>query len=183
MSARRAGGGRAATDDVTVTSDTAAVTPTVDSACATRGTKAPSAIRCVTLGPTAAAARPGKVRTDAGLKTKRRAGSDSFLVFSCGSCKGGHFCSTTDGACDGCEPGWNGTRCDRPCPSGYYGDGCRHKCPRCRSNEPCEPVSGKCEQCYPGWSGPRCVSVTKPNNGPIMGCFTVTCLVFTVVLR
>ncbi|XP_056905439.1 scavenger receptor class F member 1 [Takifugu flavidus] len=75
---------------------------------------------------------------------------------SCGSCKGGHFCSTTDGACDGCEPGWNGIRCDRPCPSGYYGDGCRHKCPRCRSNEPCEPVSGKCEQCYPGWSGPRC---------------------------
>lgn len=93
------------------------------------------------------------------------------LVFRCGSCKGGHACSTTDGACDGCQPGWNGTRCDRPCPSGYYGDGCQHKCPRCRSNEPCDPVSGECGRCEPGWSGPRCVSMFE---AAIMGCFTAT---------
>lgn len=74
----------------------------------------------------------------------------------CGYCKDNQPCSATDGACDACEPGWNGTRCNRPCPSGSYGDGCQEKCSRCRNNEPCDPKTGECWRCDPGWTGTRC---------------------------
>lgn len=79
----------------------------------------------------------------------------SISVISCGFCKDKQPCSATDGTCEACEPGWNGTQCDRPCPPGYYGDGCQMKCPRCRNNEPCDPRTGQCGSCDPGWTGPR----------------------------
>lgn len=75
----------------------------------------------------------------------------------CGFCKDGRACSRTDGACDDCEPGYNGTQCNLQCLAGYYGDGCREKCPRCRNNEPCDHKTGKCSRCDPGWTGLRCV--------------------------
>lgn len=50
VSARRAGGARAVTGNATVTSNTAAVTRTMGSACATRGTRVPSATGCVKTG-------------------------------------------------------------------------------------------------------------------------------------
>ncbi|CAL8345685.1 unnamed protein product [Arctogadus glacialis] len=75
---------------------------------------------------------------------------------SCGYCREGQSCATTDGACAACEPGWNSTRCDRLCPAGYHGSGCQETCPRCRDAEPCDPRTGQCARCDPGWRGPRC---------------------------
>ena len=42
---------------------------------------------------------------------------------SCGSCKRSQPCSTVDGFCLACQPGWNGTLCKEPCAPGFHGEG------------------------------------------------------------
>ncbi|XP_056139733.1 scavenger receptor class F member 1 [Lampris incognitus] len=82
----------------------------------------------------------------------------SGCMMSCGHCKDGHPCATTDGGCVACKPGWDGPRCDRLCPSGYFGEGCQEKCPQCRNGESCDPITGNCRWCDPGWTGTSCNS-------------------------
>uniref|UniRef100_A0A8C6YNK6 Scavenger receptor class F member 1 n=1 Tax=Nothoprocta perdicaria TaxID=30464 RepID=A0A8C6YNK6_NOTPE len=80
------------------------------------------------------------------------------LPRSCGRCAGAQPCAATDGACTGCEPGWNGTRCQERCAAGTHGAGCRQSCPRCRDGGACDAESGTCAACEPGWAGASCNS-------------------------
>ncbi|MBV95352.1 Scavenger receptor class F member 2, partial [Eschrichtius robustus] len=81
----------------------------------------------------------------------------------CGQCKGQQPCTVAEGRCLTCEPGWNGTKCDQPCATGFYGEGCGHRCPPCRDGHACNHVTGKCTRCNAGWIGDRCE--TKCSNG------------------
>lgn len=73
----------------------------------------------------------------------------------CGQCKGQQPCTVAEGRCLTCEPGWNGTKCDQPCATGFYGEGCGHRCPPCRDGHACNHVTGKCTRCNAGWIGDR----------------------------
>lgn len=73
----------------------------------------------------------------------------------CGQCKGQQPCTVAEGRCLTCEPGWNGTKCDQPCATGFYGEGCGHRCPPCRDGHACNHVTGKCPRCNAGWIGDR----------------------------
>ncbi|KAG8590220.1 hypothetical protein GDO81_006681 [Engystomops pustulosus] len=83
-------------------------------------------------------------------------GKNVCKMDSCGKCKGGQTCSSFNGSCVSCEPGWMGTRCDSSCLSGYYGENCAQKCPKCLGEEECSQESGTCLNCDPGRMGPRC---------------------------
>uniref|UniRef100_A0A8C9IZ60 Kelch-like protein 22 n=1 Tax=Piliocolobus tephrosceles TaxID=591936 RepID=A0A8C9IZ60_9PRIM len=85
------------------------------------------------------------------------------LRHQCGQCKGQQPCTVAEGRCLTCEPGWNGTKCDQPCATGFYGEGCSHRCPPCRDGHACNHVTGKCTRCNAGWIGDRCE--TKCSNG------------------
>ncbi|XP_061170725.1 uncharacterized protein LOC133180172 [Saccostrea echinata] len=74
-------------------------------------------------------------------------------------------CHIINGSCLGCMPGWNGDKCDKLCPVGWYGLECQHRClGHCQHNASCHHESGSCvDGCAEGWMGPLC------NKGASMG--------------
>ncbi|KTF73430.1 hypothetical protein cypCar_00044771 [Cyprinus carpio] len=73
----------------------------------------------------------------------------------CGHCKGQQPCKVTEGHCETCESGWNGTKCDQMCAEGYFGENCKDQCPPCKDGHYCNRINGKCSHCNPGWIGDR----------------------------
>lgn len=57
---------------------------------------------------------------------------------------------------DSCEcfAGWQGEDCQETCPSGRFGNGCRHKC-LCVNASRCDRRDGNCA-CRSGWTGSKC---------------------------
>ncbi|XP_033100915.1 uncharacterized protein LOC117104275 [Anneissia japonica] len=86
-----------------------------------------------------------------------------------------------------CSPGWQASKCDEKCYTGYYGDGCRHKCGACSENATCDHVTGHCtcidkercgNTCQVGYSGIKCLKRCRcPHSSPCTtqdgdcGCF------------
>ncbi|XP_071117091.1 angiopoietin-1 receptor-like [Haliotis cracherodii] len=80
------------------------------------------------------------------------------------------YCKTASTTCDGrtgacpggCEDGWTGIDCSRPCVDGMYGQGCNYSC-RSRhcsttSSNICNHVTGKCSDgCTRGFMGDDCL--------------------------
>ncbi|XP_022346178.1 uncharacterized protein LOC111138482 isoform X2 [Crassostrea virginica] len=63
-------------------------------------------------------------------------------------------CSQSDGTCLlGCNPGWQGAKCDISCPPGSYGDSCSKTCiGNCLDGDTCGPTDGVCPRgCAAGW--------------------------------
>ncbi|GFR61356.1 multiple epidermal growth factor-like domains 10 [Elysia marginata] len=75
----------------------------------------------------------------------------------CGQCESKR-CNNHTGDCEppGCQPGWDGSRCDTECAPGSYGSNCSQKCGHCHGA--CSPLDGQCPaHCRPGWLGPMCL--------------------------
>ena len=62
-------------------------------------------------------------------------------------------CDPVSGACT-CQPGWQGSHCEKPCPEGQYGLDCKESC-KCENGVSCDTESGSCT-CQPGWMGALC---------------------------
>ena len=53
-----------------------------------------------------------------------------------------------------CQPGYQGTHCEVPCPEGKYGPQCSGTC-QCQNNSTCSKQDGSCD-CGAGWMGMLC---------------------------
>ncbi|KAK3737733.1 hypothetical protein RRG08_016585 [Elysia crispata] len=76
----------------------------------------------------------------------------------CGGPK--HGCNDTNGSClSGCNPGYQGDKCDRACDKGTYGLNCLRSCsPGCKGpDNACNHVNGSCVfGCHDGYLEERC---------------------------
>nr|XP_022304858.1 uncharacterized protein LOC111111943 isoform X3 [Crassostrea virginica]XP_022304859.1 uncharacterized protein LOC111111943 isoform X3 [Crassostrea virginica] len=64
-------------------------------------------------------------------------------------------CHIETGNCQGCQPGYQGDRCESECRKGYHGSNCTLQCnDNC---DGCDNVNGVCSRgCKPGWKGNNC---------------------------
>nr|XP_022311454.1 multiple epidermal growth factor-like domains protein 10 isoform X3 [Crassostrea virginica] len=67
-------------------------------------------------------------------------------------------CHIQNGNCFECDPGWQGTYCDKECDYGWFGQDCKQRCIGfCNNNVNCNHLSGRCDNgCANGWKGPLC---------------------------
>nr|XP_022308872.1 uncharacterized protein LOC111114722 isoform X2 [Crassostrea virginica] len=67
------------------------------------------------------------------------------------------YCHLETGACQGCEPGYEGHNCEKECTNGTYGNGCQQRCGHCKDLKQCHHVNGTClDGCGPGYEGEFC---------------------------
>ncbi|XP_062602860.1 multiple epidermal growth factor-like domains protein 10 [Saccostrea cucullata] len=71
-------------------------------------------------------------------------------------------CNRGTGECEGgCQPGWEGLRCESACTENNYGKNCSYACGFCQ-NSPCHHVNGSCPgACVEGYQGAFCIEVCK----------------------
>ncbi|KAM9367025.1 N-acetylglucosamine-1-phosphodiester alpha-N-acetylglucosaminidase-like [Symphorus nematophorus] len=85
-----------------------------------------------------------------------------------------------------CDAGWRGKNCSQECPSGCYGDGCRHTC-MCLNGGFCNHADGR-RTCPPGFYGSFCTPVLisqsrSAYSDMVVASFVVTgTLVFVVLV-
>ncbi|XP_031435687.1 multiple epidermal growth factor-like domains protein 11 [Clupea harengus] len=82
-------------------------------------------------------------------------------------CGNGASCQPSTGHCV-CPPGYQGTRCEKECDQGRFGQSCSQVC-ECEEGVPCEPLRGRC-LCTAGKTGARCDTDCRVNlYGPDCG--------------
>ncbi|XP_078327342.1 receptor-type tyrosine-protein phosphatase alpha-like isoform X1 [Crassostrea virginica] len=75
------------------------------------------------------------------------------------------YCHIENGACQGCQPGYQGHRCELECPYGFFGERCANSCISTCTG--CNNVNGVCDRgCQPGWKGDNC---DEPCDGNTYG--------------
>ncbi|XP_056002092.1 multiple epidermal growth factor-like domains protein 10 isoform X2 [Ostrea edulis] len=82
-------------------------------------------------------------------------GTDCSLSCPDVNCK---YCHIETGACQGCNPGYKGYRCEQECDGRKYGEGCQYECGKCKDMVQCHHINGTClNECEPGFKEGRCV--------------------------
>ncbi|XP_061165546.1 uncharacterized protein LOC133174437 [Saccostrea echinata] len=80
------------------------------------------------------------------------------------------YCHIETGACQGCQPGYQGHQCELPCSYKFYGEACEKKCGNCSDGVTCHHINGRCANgcdvgvygnkcktpCPDGWHGKNC---------------------------
>nr|XP_034316292.1 receptor-type tyrosine-protein phosphatase epsilon [Crassostrea gigas] len=91
-------------------------------------------------------------------------------------------CDTDTGHCLGCDPGYNGQRCNQECDEGRYGINCQYNCGHCKEESHCHHINGLgLDGCAPGYKGPFCnISCEEPYFGincsqMCSNCFKQSC--------
>uniref|UniRef100_A0A2K5DX70 Scavenger receptor class F member 1 n=1 Tax=Aotus nancymaae TaxID=37293 RepID=A0A2K5DX70_AOTNA len=140
-------------------------------ACGPHGQRAPCVVPAGMVGAVAAVFRcachaPRQCQCERGQCSPAtlscRAGTRWQCGLSCGHCKHDEPCSPDMGSCESCQPGWNGTQCQQPCPPGTFGESCGQQCPHCRHGEACQPDTGHCQHCSRGHAAALLVGILVP---------------------
>ncbi|KAK5929299.1 hypothetical protein CgunFtcFv8_010539 [Champsocephalus gunnari] len=154
------------------------VTRTLDSACASRGTRGSTATSPVKLGNTAVAVKGvvGSAETTGPARTLTApvtpvspagtghdaTGRARLVPMVTAAWRSVHAAGTTNpcdpktGNCWRCDPGCTGPRCEEACTNRTFGDACGFLCSPCFHGD-CHQVTGRCD-CQPGFTGESCNS-------------------------
>ncbi|XP_078328732.1 uncharacterized protein LOC111112398 [Crassostrea virginica] len=77
-------------------------------------------------------------------------------------------CHIETGNCQGCQPGYQGDRCDSECESGKYGDKCQSTCGFCMVPNQCSHIDGVyLAGCAAGYTGSLCKTSQEKYECPL----------------